>query len=678
MSDSEKHSLEDAKDAETQAGKRIKLDDESGQSLEDSKSETVDTEVNETNATENSPDVNETPEPGDSAESNENQPADDDNMEDVKETEDHQEDSKEDENLTPLEKAMRAAELHRIEMPQDLDPEEPSEEGMPKHQLKYFTSAIKAIKRLKDAGPFLTPVDPVKQGVPDYFEYIKNPMDLGSIEKKLVAGEYTTVQELVDDYNLVVGNCITFNGEDAGISKMVISIANSFRKHLANAPPYDEAEAKRRRSAPAHSQRTSVRTSQSPPVGEATKLQAPGVPVIRRSSTTADGRPKRPIHPPAYRDILDAPPKSKKAAAELRFCAQIVRDLTNRKNESIAYPFLQPVDPVAQGVPNYFEIVKEPMDLSTISNKLRDGVYEGAEDFEADIRLMFKNCYLFNPEGTPVSELGHRLEAIFDKKWVEKPVPSATPPAHSDSDASELDEEYHEAGISNPAIEVLESNIRQMKQQLRKLKREALATWKGSKRRGNRSGSTAGARRHSGSSHRKQNGSSKDAEVAPLTYEMKKELSENIETLTERESRKVLSIIQESMPSLRNTNQNEIELDMDQLDDLTQRQLYNYVVRKMEDDYKKNIGVGAGTMAPQKKKKSKPLTEDEQTRQIENIERKLAQLDQRKSGGSTNGAGTPALSPGNPQADYDDSSSGEEDNQGGAGSDSDDSSSEEE
>ena len=41
-------------------------------------------------------------------------------------------------------------------------------------------------------------------------------------------------------------------------------------------------------------------------------------------------------------------------------------------------------------------MVSEPMDLSTVWNKLNTLQYESAESFAADIRLMFRNCDAYN------------------------------------------------------------------------------------------------------------------------------------------------------------------------------------------------------------------------------------------------------------------------------------------
>ncbi|KAJ3117397.1 Transcriptional activator spt7 [Physocladia obscura] len=57
--------------------------------------------------------------------------------------------------------------------------------------------------------PFLQRVS--KKDVPDYYDVIKNPMDLGTMTKKLHAFEYMSKDEFAADLLLIWTNCLTFN-----------------------------------------------------------------------------------------------------------------------------------------------------------------------------------------------------------------------------------------------------------------------------------------------------------------------------------------------------------------------------------------------------------------------------------------------------------------------------------
>ncbi|EMP35995.1 E3 ubiquitin-protein ligase TRIM33 [Chelonia mydas] len=59
----------------------------------------------------------------------------------------------------------------------------------------------------------------------------------------------------------------------------------------------------------------------------------------------------------------------------------------------------QGLSPVDQRIPNYYKIIKKPMDLSTVKKKLQkkhSQHYQTPDDFVADVRLIFKNCERFN------------------------------------------------------------------------------------------------------------------------------------------------------------------------------------------------------------------------------------------------------------------------------------------
>lgn len=63
--------------------------------------------------------------------------------------------------------------------------------------------------------------------------------------------------------------------------------------------------------------------------------------------------------------------------------------------------FRQPV-PVSDQIPNYFDIVKKPMDLSTIHAKLTTRQYSTPREYVDDVWLMFDNAWLYNQPNTLV------------------------------------------------------------------------------------------------------------------------------------------------------------------------------------------------------------------------------------------------------------------------------------
>ena len=51
---------------------------------------------------------------------------------------------------------------------------------------------------------------------------------------------------------------------------------------------------------------------------------------------------------------------------QLRFCQNLLRELFAKKHLAYSWPFQQPVDAKALGLSDYHDIIKTPMDLSTL------------------------------------------------------------------------------------------------------------------------------------------------------------------------------------------------------------------------------------------------------------------------------------------------------------------------
>lgn len=68
--------------------------------------------------------------------------------------------------------------------------------------------------------------------------------------------------------------------------------------------------------------------------------------------------------------------------------------------------------------PDYYDIIKEPIDLNTIKEKLKTKIYENKEQFAYDCRLIFDNCECFNEDESQIGQAGHKLRAFFETKWL--------------------------------------------------------------------------------------------------------------------------------------------------------------------------------------------------------------------------------------------------------------------
>lgn len=103
-----------------------------------------------------------------------------------------------------------------------------------------------------------------------------------------------------------------------------------------------------------------------------------------------------------------------KKSSRMRYCSNILKELFSKKHESYAWPFYKPVDVENLGLDDYLTIVKHPMDLGTAKSKMEKGAYRKPEEFAADIRLIFTNCYKYNPPEHEVVSMARKLQVSFD------------------------------------------------------------------------------------------------------------------------------------------------------------------------------------------------------------------------------------------------------------------------
>jgi histone acetyltransferase len=82
------------------------------------------------------------------------------------------------------------------------------------------------------------------------------------------------------------------------------------------------------------------------------------------------------------------------------------------EEQQCAWPFREPVD--LNEVKDYADIIKEPIDLSTIEKRIRKGDwYKSRQMLYRDLMLMVNNCKLYNDESSTYYECAETLEAFL-------------------------------------------------------------------------------------------------------------------------------------------------------------------------------------------------------------------------------------------------------------------------
>ncbi|KAK4214561.1 histone acetyltransferase GCN5 [Rhypophila decipiens] len=127
--------------------------------------------------------------------------------------------------------------------------------------------------------------------------------------------------------------------------------------------------------------------------GDVTAIDPLSIPAIRATgwSPDMDALAREPRHGPHFNELR-------------RFLYQI-------QNHKQAWPFLTPVN--RDEVPDYYKVIEEPMDLSTMEEKLERDQYPTPKDLVHDLKLIFKNCKQYNDATTVYTKCAVKLEKFM-------------------------------------------------------------------------------------------------------------------------------------------------------------------------------------------------------------------------------------------------------------------------
>lgn len=98
-------------------------------------------------------------------------------------------------------------------------------------------------------------------------------------------------------------------------------------------------------------------------------------------------------------------------AKDLDLLKKLIKQIQAHKS---AWPFMEPVDP--NEAPDYYKVIKEPMDLQTIELRINDRSYKKLSEFIGDMTKIFDNCRYYNPKESPFFKCAESLETYFVHK----------------------------------------------------------------------------------------------------------------------------------------------------------------------------------------------------------------------------------------------------------------------
>merc|ERR1712146_112287 len=100
-------------------------------------------------------------------------------------------------------------------------------------------------------------------------------------------------------------------------------------------------------------------------------------------------------------------------------CNQIIDSLKDNPNFTSAfYLFEKPISEYKEfNLPDYYEIIRNPMDFGTMKQKLKEGKYEDIEKFKKDGNLVFDNCVAYNTKQPELGKLATKMKKFFNSEW---------------------------------------------------------------------------------------------------------------------------------------------------------------------------------------------------------------------------------------------------------------------
>jgi len=241
-----------------------------------------------------------------------------------------------------------------------------------------------------------------------------------------------------------------------------------------------------------------------------------------------------------FPETIAVPTTSSKSAKPMSEGAKKCLNLLQKlKKHNCVGPFLQPVDVEGLGLYDYYDVVSEPMDISTVEKKLKNDTYSSVYEFGEDVRKIWSNAMAYNAEGSAIYNMTVKISQYFERIF----------------------KEIENVQFTDKVTE-LEKKVKMLTQEIAKLNKPEPISGK----------------KVSGSGHRHAKSPSIIEE--PMSIHEKMVLCDHIKSLPPDSLRGVWEIVSKGLPNTQN-NKEELVFDIDALPVKVTRELERYVKRML-------------------------------------------------------------------------------------------------
>ncbi|TKR92680.1 hypothetical protein L596_007287 [Steinernema carpocapsae] len=220
---------------------------------------------------------------------------------------------------------------------------------------------------------------PSRSYYPDYYDEIEKPVSLFMINKRLKANEYT-LESLVGDMSTMFENAKSYNSDGSNIFKAAQKLQAILSEKTI------ELNSSRKNS----------------PVKKFTKRKTDS-PTLLTTPKSLNGSSKSPAKKLQFEELVG------RYRERLMTVWNAVRNHTeNNRVPSECFLYL----PCDKTYPDYYEVIKHPIDMSTIKNKIEQNKYSSSNKMYLDFKLMFDNARAYNEPDSAIFADANTLESI--------------------------------------------------------------------------------------------------------------------------------------------------------------------------------------------------------------------------------------------------------------------------